>query len=68
MSSLPGAFELGRRMPQEAHLESVGQAAGVWLNPRLVRVQPDPNPARSVTGLVASCPTVGQAPPVAGDK
>ena len=55
-------------MPQEAHLDSVGQAAGVWLNPRLVRVQPDPDPARSVAGFVAGCPAVGQMPPVAGDK
>ena len=39
-------FELGRRMPQEAHLDAFGDAAGVRPDPRLVWVEDDPDLAQ----------------------
>jgi len=48
-------LELGRRMPEEAHLDAVGDATGVRPDPRLMRAEDDPDLARSVAGLVAGC-------------
>ena len=44
-------FELGRRMPQEAHLDAVGDAAGVRPDPRLVRVEDDADLTGPIAGF-----------------
>jgi hypothetical protein len=51
--AMSGKSALGRRMPQEVHLVAVGDAAGVRLNPSLVRAENDPDLACPVTGVVA---------------
>lgn len=43
--------ELGRRMPQEAHLDSVGDAAGMRPDPRLVRVEDDADLTGPIAGF-----------------
>jgi hypothetical protein len=55
-------------MPPEAHLDAVGNAAGVPPNPRLVRVKDDPDSASLVAGLVAGRLVIGKAAPVAGHE
>ena len=57
----------GRRIPQEAHFNTTGEAAGMCLNPRLVRAEDNPNLARPVTGLIRGCLAIGKAPPMSGD-
>jgi len=54
-------------MPPKAHLDAIGDAAGVRPDPRLVRVEPDPDLARPGTGLVAGRSTIVKAPSVAGN-
>ena len=61
-------FEFCRRMPQEAHLDAVRDAAGVRPNPRLVLVEDDPDLARPVTGLGAGGLAIVKVPSVAGNE
>ena len=51
-------------MPPEAHLDVVGDAAGVWPDPSLVWAKDDPDLARPSTGLVAGRLAVVKAPSV----
>ena len=55
-------------MPYEAHLDAVRDATGVRPDPRLVRVEDDPDLARPVVGLVAGLLAVLKAPSVACDE
>jgi hypothetical protein len=43
-------------------------AAGVGLDPGLSRSEDDPDPARSLAGVVAGCLTLAKDPPVAADQ
>ena len=45
--------ELGRRMPQEAHLDAFGDAAGMRPDPGFVRVEDDPDLAGPIAGFSA---------------
>lgn len=55
-------------MPLEAHLDVLRDAASVWLDPCLVRVEDDPDLPGPVTGLDAGRPAIGKVPPVAGHE
>lgn len=63
-----GEFELGRRFPKEAHLDAVGDAAGMRSDPRLVWVEDDPDLAGPVTGLGAGRVAIVKASSMARDE
>jgi len=55
-------------MPPEAHLDAGWDTAGVRPNPRLVRMEDDPDLTCSVAGLVAGRLAIIEVPPVAGNE
>jgi hypothetical protein len=55
-------------MPQEAHLDTFGNTAGVWPDPCFVRMEGDPDLARPVPGLVAGRFAIVEAAAVASDE
>jgi hypothetical protein len=65
---LIGELEFGRRMPLEAHLDAVGDTAGVRPDPGLVRVEDDPDLTRPVAGLGAGRLAIVKPPSVAGNE
>jgi len=55
-------------MPPEAHLDAGWDTAGVRPNPRLVRMEDDPDLTCSVAGLVTGRLAIIEVPPVAGNE
>ena len=55
-------------MPQEPHLDAVGDAAGMWSDPCLVRLEDDSDLARSVLGFLAGRLAIVEVPSVAGNE
>ena len=60
--------ELGRRMPQEAHLDAVRDAAGMRPDPGLVRAEDDPDLAGPIAGFSAGRAAFVQPPSMSGNE
>lgn len=61
-------MELRGRLPNEAHLKAVGDAAGVRPDPGFMRSEDDPDAARVFVGFGARRSAISKAPAMAGYK